>query len=43
MTKGTAIIFGAGPCMGFALARTFAAAGHNIALHARSADSKSTP
>ncbi|ASD22536.1 hypothetical protein B7495_10920 [Cryobacterium sp. LW097] len=26
--------------MGFALARTFAAAGHNIALHARSADSR---
>ena len=38
MSEGTTIIVGAGPGLGLALARTFAAAGHNIALLARSTD-----
>jgi short-subunit dehydrogenase len=37
MSLGTAIIVGAGPGLGIALARTFATAGHNIALLARTA------
>ncbi|MCU1407308.1 MAG: short-chain dehydrogenase/reductase [Glaciihabitans sp.] len=42
MTQGTAIIVGAGPGLGFALARSFAAAGHSIALLARNADKLDT-
>lgn len=42
MTQGTTIIVGAGPGLGFALAQTFAAAGHPIALLARSADKLET-
>lgn len=38
MTRGTAVIVGVGPGLGLALARTFAAEGHDVALIARSAD-----
>jgi short-subunit dehydrogenase len=38
MTHGTALIIGVGPRLGLALAHTFAAEGHNIALLARSTD-----
>lgn len=37
MTKGTAIIIGVGPGLGLAIARTFAQAGHPVALLARDA------
>ena len=37
MTLGTAVIVGVGPGLGLALARTFAAAGHPVALLARDA------
>jgi short-subunit dehydrogenase len=38
MTNGTAIIIGVGPGLGLALARTFAGAGHPVALLARHPD-----